>query len=297
MEKRKQLLDSLDAAFAAKKPKLTHAKPLAPGIVQSSKPNQKANQKANNTVGNQKGNQKGYQKPKSAPPSKPTAKQQAAKSTVDPLYATLTDDVKLRLAPSATKGRQNIKLLETQLAAMALKKPSTTEDFVEKIKSKALQLHNPHKAKKTVNAALQSINFPKRLSQGQRRAAGFHVATPSLPYASALELHDLWLQYMADLIGNEDLSVIPASTSFATCSFGAKLRKADYNGCLLTVVRSRNPGLIGLEGVVLAEHKNVFQLVTAKEKVVLVPKVGSSFAFTLDTSTFRFEGDDFASRQ
>ncbi|EQC32607.1 hypothetical protein SDRG_09920 [Saprolegnia diclina VS20] len=296
MEKRKQLLDSLDAAFATKKPKLTHVKPLAPGVVQTSKPNQKANQKANNALGSQKNNQKSNQKPKSAP-SKPNAKQQAPKAIVDPLYATLTDETKLRLAPSATKGRQNIKLLETQLAAMALKKPSTTEDFVEKIKSKALQLHNPHKAKKPLNAALQSIHFPKRLSQGQRRAAGYHVATPSLPYASALELHDLWLQYMADLIGNEDLSAIPASTSFATCSFGAKLRKADYNGCLLRVVRSRNPGLIGLEGVVLAEHKNVFQLVTAKEKVVLVPKVGSSFAFTLDTSTFRFDGDDFALRQ
>ncbi|OQR84177.1 hypothetical protein ACHHYP_13741 [Achlya hypogyna] len=287
MEKRKQLLDSLDAAFAAKKPKIHHAK-AAPGVV-------RAAPGVVNTAPSVARAAPGVVKPKQAG-NKAKAKSQQQqqrpdKPKTDPLYTPLSDSLMPRKVAGSSKPRHNIKVLEVQLAAMALKKPSATEDFVEKIKSKALQLGNPHKAKCNANAASVASQFAKRMSQTQRRAAGFHSATPAIPYATAMTLNEMWKQYMTDLIGNEGIAAsATAGAAFETCPFGAKLLKADFHGCLLRVVRASNPGVLGLQGIVLDELKNVFRLLTPKDKVVVVPKAGSSFAFELNATTFRFEG-------
>ena len=47
----------------------------------------------------------------------------------------------------------------------------------------------------------------------------------------------------------------------------ARLLKADYDGCLVTVKKSRNPSLVGQSGIVLMETKNTFKIITRDDKV------------------------------
>ncbi|OQS04128.1 hypothetical protein THRCLA_03605 [Thraustotheca clavata] len=284
MEKRKQLLDDLDAAFATKKPKLMH-KP--PGVIASKQKPMNTNAKKPKVGISKEGND-----------NKTTKK-------VNSKYAPLSNEVQIRQETDLP--RQNIKLLQQQLMAMSLKKHGN-EDYIEKLRGKALQLQNPHKTNAKTNQSIQAIQFPKRMSKKQSKAAGFESAPPTISYEIALELNKLWMQYMVDLIGDKNLS--SSNVAFETCPFGNKLLKADYQGCLLKgiifvmkmnsnldlVVRSNNPSWIGMTGIVLLEHANTFQLVTPKDKLVLLPKICTSFAFDINQMHFRFEGTSFLKR-
>jgi len=108
-------------------------------------------------------------------------------------------------------------------------------------------------------------------------------------------LHRLWLGYMSELLG---LAAAPegpedgggsggASSSSAAMSravaagMHAKLLKADFHGSIVTVRRSKNAALVGTSGIVVQETENTFKVVTRKDKLKVLPKQGSVFAFAV----------------
>ncbi|THH16662.1 hypothetical protein EW146_g4008 [Bondarzewia mesenterica] len=99
-----------------------------------------------------------------------------------------------------------------------------------------------------------------------------------------IPLHQLWLGYMSELLG---LAASPESGAPspkdmpASAGMHAKLVKADFNGSIMTVRRSKNPSLIDLSGIVIHETENAFRVVTRKNKMKLLPKHGSVFAFAI----------------
>ncbi|KIK96284.1 hypothetical protein PAXRUDRAFT_826116 [Paxillus rubicundulus Ve08.2h10] len=112
----------------------------------------------------------------------------------------------------------------------------------------------------------------KGLWKLEKNATKFNLFVP---------LHQLWMGYMSELLG---LAAPDSSSSFegkmpSSSSMHAKLVKADLHGSLLTVRRSRNPCLVGLSGIVIHETENAFKIVTRKDKLKLVPKQNSIFAF------------------
>lgn len=73
-------------------------------------------------------------------------------------------------------------------------------------------------------------------------------------YSQYEKLHFLWNQYMKDLLFGEQTTPSPNTML-------PKLSSADYNGCLLTVLESRNPALIGITGIVIYESQHLFIIV------------------------------------
>jgi len=101
-----------------------------------------------------------------------------------------------------------------------------------------------------------------------------------------LPLHHLWMGYMSELLG---LSREPSSANTSamakampsSTSMHPKLLKADFHGSIMTVRQSKNPCLLGLSGIVIHETENVFKIVTKYDKLKVIPKRNSIFAFAV----------------
>lgn len=122
-----------------------------------------------------------------------------------------------------------------------------------------------HKAKERKGALK-----PKPLSAKQRRKRGLYdVPRAGQKYATFLPLHSLWLGYVREILGTE------------VCTGGqgaaAKLSAADYHGAEVEVVRSGCVGRVGIKGIVIKDTRFVFEVVTPRNTVKIVPKEGTVF--------------------
>lgn len=111
---------------------------------------------------------------------------------------------------------------------------------------------------------------PKPLSAQQRRRLGLYdVPREGQRYATFLPLHSLWLGYVREILGSE------------VCTGGqgaaAKLSAADYHGAEVEVVRSGCVGRVGIKGIVIKDTRFVFEVITPRNKVKMVPKEGTVF--------------------
>ena len=93
------------------------------------------------------------------------------------------------------------------------------------------------------------------------------------------QINSLWNAYANSCLlsclgppGNERLQ----EESVLNC-----LKQLDYHGCYLKVTKSKSKCLIGVEGIVLQDKKNVFYILNKQNKVKIVPKPDSLFEFEL----------------
>ncbi|KAF0757166.1 hypothetical protein AaE_004353 [Aphanomyces astaci] len=296
------MLDSLDAAFASKKPKIVPVSSNAPRKAAQFQPKSNKANKANKAGGAL--DVKMNHQAKARESVKQTEQK---KDPPNPLYSKV-DGLLYTTKTSKDKSRPPLKDLEEKLMALALIKqsqPSISRDesLLDKVKNKVLQLDNPRKAKSTTqtipNPALQA-QFIIHRRHTVRRKLGLVI--PSLPINQddAAELHRLWSAYMTDFLAEIVSTTSNAATieSFSACYYGPKLLKADFRGCDLRVVRSSNPTLVGTRGIVVEDQRNTFRMVSASGLLHCIPKSGHiTFEFEVDGKAFRVSGDDFRSRE
>ncbi|ROV93154.1 hypothetical protein VMCG_08734 [Cytospora schulzeri] len=111
---------------------------------------------------------------------------------------------------------------------------------------------------------------PKPLSASQRRKLGLHdVPRDNQRYATYLPLHTLWLGYAREILGSEVYTGGQGA--------GAKLSAADMHGAEVEVVRSGCVGRVGIKGIVIKDARFVFEVITPKNIVKVVPKEGTLF--------------------
>ncbi|KAK7040751.1 RNase P/RNase MRP complex subunit [Paramarasmius palmivorus] len=98
-----------------------------------------------------------------------------------------------------------------------------------------------------------------------------------------LPLHHLWMGYMSELLGlPQPASKVPTIKDIPSSSgMHPKLVKADFHGSIMTVRRSKCASLIGLSGIVIHESENALRIITRENKVRLIPKQNSIFAFAV----------------
>ena len=89
----------------------------------------------------------------------------------------------------------------------------------------------------------------------------------------------LWNNYISEITPQSD----HAQT---TNAIGGILLKADYHGALMTVEDCRCKSRKGISGICVKETKNMFEIVTTKDKLLKVPKENSLFRVTA-----KFEGE------
>jgi ribonuclease P protein subunit POP4 len=103
-------------------------------------------------------------------------------------------------------------------------------------------------------------------------------------------LHELWCGYMEETFR---LSSLQASQVSATQE---DLTKADYHGAMLKVMASENPSLIGHEGIVVRETKNMFHIITRQDQLKILPKSVCLFLCTCRSRLLKIFGNNFCAR-
>ncbi|QKX58414.1 uncharacterized protein TRUGW13939_05536 [Talaromyces rugulosus] len=171
--------------------------------------------------------------------------------------------------------------------------PDTAQQlFTERIKQKPLYLRptSPTPADNRSRRRLQRLRKkeyflrkqkPQPLSAREKRVSGIHnIPTEECKYEIFKGLHELWVQYMQDVLDIKDrkANTIPQITAQG---HGSKLVSADYHGAEVEVVRSRCAGRVGIKGIVVRDNKFTFVIVTEKDVVKTIPKEHTVFRFTI----------------
>ncbi|CDR41246.1 CYFA0S06e04808g1_1 [Cyberlindnera fabianii] len=99
-------------------------------------------------------------------------------------------------------------------------------------------------------------------------------------FSQFLTLNKLWTGYMQDLLGLTPETVDKAGTQQTL----TKLASADYNGCFLHVLKSKNSNLVGKSGIVIWDAKNYFIVVEDGKLgggLKMLEKKGTTFNFVV----------------
>ncbi|CCA75218.1 related to ribonuclease P protein subunit p29 [Serendipita indica DSM 11827] len=174
--------------------------------------------------------------------------------------------------------------------------PKTT--YSTRVENQQLQLFNPPKqsadkvAREAKKARRKKAQEKKReCVMGKRKAMELGVWEFDKRLAKweiFWPVHRMWETYMADVMGfalrPEHLPAkerIEASVKAGVGAIQAKLLKADFHGCIVTVKDCKNASRIGGEGIVVHETSNTFKVVTREDELKVYPKQGTVFSFSL----------------
>ncbi len=194
-------------------------------------------------------------------------------------------------ATSTAKKRKrgSDELVESFLSkAMPPKKGKDDRTQSKELKHQSLLLDQPAVPKRKYNL---SHGKNKKLTVKEKKELKLFKLDPSeICYDLYLPLHELWKDYMRDLLKISTLK--PNNMQPAEM----KLLKADYHGSIIMVTEARNPSLVGLHGIVLQETKNTFKVVTKEDKLKTIPKSHCIFTVGLDGHLFTICGTNFLYR-
>jgi ribonuclease P protein subunit POP4 len=117
---------------------------------------------------------------------------------------------------------------------------------------------NDHKE----NARKHSKQKPRPLSAAQRRKLCLNeIPKEQQKYAIYEPLHNLWLGYMREVLGIND---VQRAVYLTPASSGQMLASADMHGALLSVARSRCVSRVGLQGIVVRDTRFTFEIITTR---------------------------------
>ncbi|KAK7114249.1 ribonuclease P protein subunit p29-like [Littorina saxatilis] len=129
----------------------------------------------------------------------------------------------------------------------------------------------------------------KKLTNRERKGMKvFKIPKENQSYSQQLPLHQAWKQYMEEVIPSSSVSS-PGAVQ-AACQ---KVVKAELQGGMLTVQRSKCPSYVGVCGIVMQETRHTFTFITSSDKVKCVPKENSIFALELHGHIFTIHGSHF----
>lgn len=164
-------------------------------------------------------------------------------------------------------------------------------------------MKNHQLLKLIVNLSLQSFTFNKHKTKVTKKKPektpfltvrksillGLNkFGKKSLRYTDMLPLNSLWLGYMHHMLGMEDFSKLPTNSTNAHWeNVSQRLMKADYHGARLTVVRSKCPSIVGVEGIIIQDTKNTFRLLS-KDNVIRSKLVDICLRFTMKLIIFHY---------
>lgn len=112
-------------------------------------------------------------------------------------------------------------------------------------------------------AAPRKREKPAKLQQTKGRSAAGKITIPKAEqkYDIYVPLMNLWKSYAESVVGNE-----PQKTA------GDRILRMDLHGAPVRVVRSKDPGLVGVEGILIAETANTIIVVVKANRTLTVPK-------------------------
>lgn len=93
-----------------------------------------------------------------------------------------------------------------------------------------------------------------------KSAGKLRIPPSEQKYALYEPLADLWAQYAATISKGD------------SSKLGDKVLRMDLHGSTVEIVRSKDPGLLGKKGILIAETANTILVVLKEDRVITVPK-------------------------
>eukprot|EP00850_Spirogloea_muscicola_P008280 SM000044S15927 [mRNA] locus=s44:22082:24006:- [translate_table: standard] len=121
-----------------------------------------------------------------------------------------------------------------------------------------------------------------RMSMRQHRRQGSFDIKPPLnrhEYELYMPLHNLWAAYMRRLIENCRGVLLQQ-----------RIYGADLHGANISVVRAKDPSLVGVSGIVVKDMQQSFHIVARDDTVKVVPRDGAVFCLSVDSLKVRLYG-------
>lgn len=143
---------------------------------------------------------------------------------------------------------------------------SLTETRTKKASGSKNEPHKHHSLKNCLklNSKLRKTLYKLTGEEKQR-----------LRYSVLEGVHEMWQQYSAIILEkHSNLDVF----------------RMDLHGCELKCTASKNPTLVGCEGIVVEETKNTFLIIKSTNRFVTLPKRESIFEFRAGQRLFRIHG-------
>ncbi|GFE54296.1 ribonuclease P subunit p29 [Babesia ovis] len=153
-----------------------------------------------------------------------------------------------------------------------------------KIEGRVLSLNTTAREEATALVGYKPITYTVRqpfskfsgLSNRAVKRAGLLAHPANIEYQHALALHNLWLEYVADVLGKQ---TTPQHIARA-------LALCDLQGAKIDINTSECPSYVGIAGIIVRETQHAFYIVKHDSKVVMVLKVGT--VFTLEWNQWKF---------
>uniref|UniRef100_A0A0K0ECH6 Ribonuclease P protein subunit p29 n=1 Tax=Strongyloides stercoralis TaxID=6248 RepID=A0A0K0ECH6_STRER len=101
----------------------------------------------------------------------------------------------------------------------------------------------------------------------------------NITYSMFLPIYKMWLEYFNNVICG------------GTCKIDERLLKIDYHGCLLLVSHANNKCNVGVNGFVVHESRQTFQLITKENKIKTIPKKDTVFQFVVNNKVYILFGN------
>lgn len=89
-----------------------------------------------------------------------------------------------------------------------------------------------------------------------------------LAYSDMLPVHNLWLQYMENILSDHLGKELPQVHDPGYENFSLLLMRADYNGAKVKVIRSRCSSLIGKTGILAMETKETLKVLQENNELI-----------------------------
>uniref|UniRef100_A0A2M4AZ71 Ribonuclease P protein subunit p29 n=1 Tax=Anopheles triannulatus TaxID=58253 RepID=A0A2M4AZ71_9DIPT len=121
----------------------------------------------------------------------------------------------------------------------------------------------------------EPVKQKRKLSRREVKELGLYaLPSDTVQYKDAVPLHRLWCGYFSKFFQSHGT---PDVTDSSYNMIVASLLKADYHGAKVTVVRSKQPSVVGMKGIVVLDTKGTFKIVSKDNRLRTIPKNDSVF--------------------
>ncbi|XP_011497538.1 PREDICTED: ribonuclease P protein subunit p29 [Ceratosolen solmsi marchali] len=108
-----------------------------------------------------------------------------------------------------------------------------------------------------------------------------------IQYKQMVPLNSLWLGYMHHMLGIKNFTSLPMNFTHSHWeSINHRLIKADFHGAIITIVKSKCPSTIGIEGIIIQDTKNTFKVLGKDNVIRVIPKASCIFRIHLEHNVY-----------
>ncbi|XP_073971747.1 ribonuclease P/MRP subunit POP4 [Rhodnius prolixus] len=137
----------------------------------------------------------------------------------------------------------------------------------------------------------------KQLSNTKKRFLGlYNISKRGLFYQDFIPLNQLWNQYIENLLGLQSSGLDGAFSNCTPEEITQQMLKADFHGAVMEVHKSTCPNLVGINGIVVFETRNVIKLLGKDNITRSVPKQNCEFKLKISNFIITFLGKNLLIR-